>query len=161
MSVQASIVIDFGASAAGKYLFAELDAEKNSNKTSFSQGDNVYFRVYADCLYTISVTSGGVVQEETIESGAIQELASFINSNQFEVTKKIKDNTLVETPDWFGADLGNIQKINNTTISLVTVQDNPLGICKIEYKSEYDLWKLTPPGSIPEEYAIIVLITCN
>ncbi len=160
MSVQASIIVDFGASGEGKYLFAELDQEKNGNKTIFSQGDNVYFRIYADCAYSVGTTSGAVVQEETIETGIINEVASFINSDQFSVTKKIKDGTLVTSPTWFGTDLGAIQKFNNTTIALVTENADPLGVCKIEYKSEYDLWKLTPPASIPEEYAIIILITC-
>ena len=161
MSVQTSIVIDFGASGENKFLFAELDNEKNGSKTTFRQGDDVYFKIYADCAYSVRVTAGSALLEETIETDIINETASFINNNQFTVTKKIKTGTLASSPTWYGTNLGNIQKIDNTIISLVTETTDLLGVCKIEYKSEYDLWKLSSPVNIPDEYAIIILITCD
>ena len=84
-----------------------------------------------------------------------------LNSNQFQVAKQVKDGTLVAEPTWFGSNLGTIKKINDITIGLEINIDNALGICKIEYQSEYDLWKLTPPANIPDEYAIVILITCE
>ena len=161
MTVQASIIVDFGALEEGGHLSAELDSEKNSSKTTFLQGDAVYFRVYASCEYDIRLTSGSAVKEDTVISDTIHETASFILSSSFATGKLIKDGTLDAAPVWYGNNLGDIKKTGHTQIALVNDIDDPLGICKISYNTEYDLWKLTPPASMPSEYAILILISAT
>lgn len=159
MTIQASIIVDFGAAEEGKFIAAELDAEKNGNKSNFVQGDSVYFRVYSNCAYAVTKTSGTVILVENTETDFLTEVATFVNSNQYTTTKKIKDGTLEVTPVWYGNNLGTLKKTDNTVVSLVNIVDNPLGVCKIRYKSEYDLWMLNAPSSIPDEYSVVILIS--
>ena len=158
MAVTASIVINFETNEQTSYLAVELDSDKNSGKTTFRQGDEIYFKVYSDVSYSIDVTSGAVVQEETLtETADIKETLSFIKTKKATVQKKIKDNSISQV--WYGDVIGDLIKTGSLTVEIDTAELEPFGICKITYRSEYDLWKLVPPAGMPDEYAIIILIT--
>jgi hypothetical protein len=158
MSVTASIVIDFGALENGAHIAAELDENKNGGKTTFLAGDVVYFRVYADIAYAITPTSGDVVKAlSSVESETIGEILAFVKTKQAGVQKKIKPGTLSWT--WYGNNPGNLLKTGATEVTIDTALEAPLAVGKVEYKSEYDLWTLTPPAGMASEYAILILVT--
>ncbi len=159
MAASATFVIDYGAQAATAVLEAELDSVKNLSRTSFNAGDSVYFRIYSDISYTVEVSSGSVNQEETDTSELIEdELLSFGKVKSVSVTKYIKPSGVISPVTWYGTNLGTLSRSAAKTISVDSVSDTPLGICSASYLTEYDLWKLTPPGAMPDTYAILVYI---
>ena len=158
MAVTASIVINFEKSDASSYLTVELDSEKNQGKTAFRQGDNIYFKVYSDVSYSIYVTSGSVVKEEALtESADIKEVLSFIKTKTASVQKKVLGNSISQV--WYGDNIGDLFKTGVTSVEIDTVEDEPIGVCEITYRSEYDVWRLIPPDGMPDDYAIVILIT--
>ena len=158
MAVTASIVVNFEKSDASSYLVVELDSDKNLGKTTFRQGDEIYFRVFSDISYSVDVTDGSAIKEESsVELADIKETLSFVKTKKATVQKKIKGSSISQT--WYGTNLGNLVKTGTVNVEIDTAEDEPLGVCEITYKSEYDLWKLVPPAGMPDEYAIIILIT--
>lgn len=159
MGAQATLVIDFGAAGIDAILEAELDSDKNLGKTSFNSGDVVFFRVYSDVPYTIETTSG-IVSEEGAnpEQEAVDaEILNFVGEKSVDTGKLIRDGSpLIVT--WYGTVLGTLTKTGSKQLTVDTALTDILGICKVEYQTEYDVWRLTPPGGMPEEYAILVLI---
>ena len=152
--ITASIVVDFGFLNADGHIMAELDAEKNMDKTSFAAGEDVYFRVYADLNYGVSSTAGRVIKQETkTETDTITELVSFLEVQTTTAQKLIKIGS--ESITWYGNDGGAITQTGTTQISVVTPE---LLIGSLEYKSEYDLWKLSPPASMSDPFSILILI---
>ena len=158
MAVTASIVINFETNEQTSYLVVELDSEKNLGKTTFRSGDEIYFRVFSDISYLVDVTDGSAIKEESsVELADIKETLSFVKTKKATVQKKIKGSSISQT--WYGTNLGNLIKTGTVNVEIDTAEDEPLGVCEITYKSEYDLWKLVPPAGMPDEYAIIILIT--
>ena len=158
MAVTASIVINFEKTDETSYLAVELDSEKNLGKTTFRQGDDIFFKVYSDIDYSIDVTSGTVVQTESdTESAEIKETLSFIKTKYATVQKKVLGNSISQV--WYGSTLGDLFKSGVVSVEIDTAEAEPVGVCEITYKSEYDLWRLVPPAGMPDDYAIVILIT--
>jgi len=159
MGAQATLVIDFGAAGADAVLEAELDSGLNFGKSSFNAGDVVFFRVYSDVSYEIEVTSGIVSEEgsnphtEAVEGEVFQ----FIKEKSVNTSKVVKAGEAI-TPTWYGPVLGSLSKTGTKQITVDSVSQTPFGVCSADYVTEYDLWRLTPPGGMPETYSIIVLI---
>lgn len=159
MGAQATLVIDFGAVADSAVLEAELDIEKNLGKTNFNPGDVVFFKVYSDVPYTIETTSG-IVSEEGVnpeQKAADAEILNFVGEKSVDTGRLIRNGSPL-TVTWYGTVLGTLSKTGSKQLTVTTIEENILGICKVEYQTEYDVWRLTPPGGMPEDYAILILI---
>ena len=157
--VTTTLVIEFGDTEQGS-ISAALDSDRNNGRATFSSGDSVYFRVWAESPYTITASSGSVVKIVNKESETITgEVVTFANSNlgnaQFFVDR-IKDT------QWLGNNLGTItpSKYNNIYVPNVPGV-KPLGAALISYDTSYDVWKLTAPTFSGSKYAIVVLITAT
>lgn len=159
MGAQATLVIDFGVAGADAVLEAELDTDRNLGKTNFNAGDVVFFRVFSDVSYTVSVTSGIVSKENTIPEQEVveDETITFVAEKSATSVKLIRNGSPI-TVVWYGTVLGVITKTRSKQFTVATNVEDILGICKIDYQTEYDVWRLTPPGGMPEDYAILILI---
>ncbi len=163
MGTTATIVVDFSNAAGGAYLSAELDDDKNGGVSSFNTDSTVYFKVYSDTSYTISVSSGTVIAGNTnIPENIEGELLTFAGTDTTSTSKKLLQ---VVKEDWCG----------ESTYSPITPTENTPTECKcivgssavetlaacvfIDYTSEYDSHSLTPPPAISDNYAIVILIS--
>jgi hypothetical protein len=157
MAVTASILIDFGAGTSDAYLTAELDSEMNNGKTTFSAGDNVYFRVYTDAAsYAVTQTSGSTQKTAAGETESMSEVLPYAKQTTASATKKVKSITSMT---WYGTDLGALSIAGAALVKAANATTSTIGVGKAAYVTEYDLWKLTPPSGMPDEYAILILIT--
>ncbi len=153
--VTASIVVQFGE-RSDAVLVAELDQDKNGGKTSFAPGDAVWFRVYADTGYSVHQSSGNTAQSGGGTSDETEQLV-FAFEDTARVAKPIK---ALGAATWYGASPGSVTKLGTNQVR-IPKNDKPY-VGKLEYKADYDSWKLTPP-TIPagQEYAIVVVVVAN
>jgi hypothetical protein len=155
MSATATFVIDFGG-IENAYLKVTLDSVKNNGKSSFSQGDEVFFRVAADVNYTIETTSG-VINNGTVGKQELitNELLSFIKGEPASVSEKIVN---IVSNTWYGNNLGAITSASITTVQAANADENSLGIASIDYNTDYNEHSIIPPVGMTAIWHILVYI---
>ncbi len=160
MATNATFIVNFG-SLTDAYLTVELDEKKNSGKTSFLKGDTVYFKVYADCAYDIFTTSGSVSNDGVNVPEPIEkEILSFVYG-EAPTTQKLIVPSSISNLIWFGSganNLGGINVIGNNTVQATNATSTTLGICTMDYNSQYNEHTLIPPSNMLDTWAILILI---
>lgn len=154
-----TLVIDFGDTEQGS-IMAALDSDRNNGRATFSAGDKIFFKVWSEVPYTVTVSSGSLTKVATKETSEItDEIVTFANTNlsnaQFFVDQ-INDTA------WLGNNLGTITagKFNNLYVT-VAPGVKPIGAAKISYRTSYDVWQLTAPNFTETKYAIVVVIAAT
>ena len=155
MGVTASLVINFGDTdkdgESNIVLDAEVNEEDNNGKTSFLAGDTVYFRIYHSGNYTVTQTMGSTsIYNRNVSSVITDEEVHFTFSATANTDKLI---TSLVNYSWMGNNLGAISKSNYSEVTC-GVADN-IGIAKITYNTNYDLWQFNSP-STPDTYSVII-----
>jgi len=154
-ATSATFIIDFGG-LSDVYLSVELDSELNGNKTTFSKGDSVHFKVYCDVNFEVETTSGtvsiGAAVSETIEDETI----TFVKGEPASISKYMTGNPNATV--WYGDNLGAITKISPTSVQAANKTIDSLGIATINYPSSYTACTLTPPGSMTDTWHILVYV---
>jgi hypothetical protein len=141
--------------AADAYIYIELDPVRNSDKTTFLTTDPVFLRIYSNIDYNVICTAGTITK---IKSGEVlamdEEIVSFIHDEDPELSRPIESITSIT---WMGNNLGTLSEITSTKIRASLAGASSLGIGKVNYKAQYDVWKLTPPVIITDQFNIYVL----
>ena len=155
MATTASILVSFGGDE-NQLLEAALDGPRNGNRTTFGQGESVYFRVYHTIDYTVTPSSGTCSLEVSNESeDLVGEILSFIGNAVATVSKYI---TALTSQSWFDHDSGNnygtLSIVGPKSIKAETADTDSVGVAIVNYTSAYDVWKLTPPINAPVDYHI-------
>jgi hypothetical protein len=169
MPATATFVIDFGG-IEDAYLVAELDSVKNFEKSSFTKGDAVHFKVYSDINYTIETSSGivtgnsvGKVWDNSVlvSEDHENEVLQFVKGAKASVSKKI-DTITAQT--WYPNDplddhhLGAITAISNTEVQAADADEDTLGIASIDYTSLYAEHTISGPPLMDDIWHIIIYI---
>lgn len=160
MAAKATLVVQFGGVEGLAYLAAEFDANRNHDKTTFVRGDQVYFDVWASGPYIVQVSSGVANRIVTGETKLIENEVISFPKQDYANTQKAVDT--IQSYQWYGADYGNISSagINDPTKVIAADGDeNTIGIATIDYLTQYDVWVLTPPASMPDDYAILIVVS--
>lgn len=159
MSTTATLVIDYGSDDTA-FLVAELDTDRNNDKSSFQIGDTVFFKVYHSGAYTVEASSGSVTSIEIDETKVIEgETISFVQSKTVGVSKKCIGITNTIWQDAGGGNnYGTIAPVDHNMVAADGADNNSLGMAKIDYTTEYDVWAINCPVGAPADYAILILI---
>lgn len=160
MASKATLVVQFGGVDGLAYLAAEFDAKRNHDKTTFVRGDQVYFDVWASGPYTVEVSSGTVNKIESEEIRLIENEVISFPKQDYSNTQKAVDS--IQSYEWYGVDYGNISVagINEPTkVIAANADENTIGIAKVSYNTKYDVWQLTPPASMSDDYAILIVVS--
>ena len=159
MSTTATLIIDYGSDDSA-FLVAELDSERNNDKSSFQVGDTVFFKVYHSGIYTVRASSGSVTSIAIDETDTIED--EVITFNQSKTTNVQKKCIGVTNTIWQDAGGGNnygaIAPVSHNMVAANGADNDSLGIAKIDYTTEYDVWAINCPVGAPADYAILVLI---
>lgn len=137
---KASLTIEFSFDGAdGHNLILEVVAEDNNGKTTFTPGDNVYFRLYqvGDFNYNIGTTSGSVSLSRSDLLSDEEDDLIFTPSERTNNTKKPVHS--VTNIYWYGNSLGSL---SHTGTSFSVSQDG-YGVANIKYKSLYKEYLLS------------------
>jgi len=157
MATSATFVIDFG-SVENAFLVVELDSVKNSEKTSFQSGDEVFFKIYSNSNYQIEITAGTVTDGlANVEEQITDEVISFVKGDTATTQKKIKITSALQTT-WFGNNLGTLSIADVNKVRAASADSDSLGIAFLTYTSEYNEHSIVPPESMSSIYRILVYI---
>jgi len=138
------------------YLSIELDHVLNFGKSVFTEGDEVYVRIYASDEYDVEITGGSIVKVSSdVSRNADAETLNFIGEEYPDVSYPVNSLTGVT---WYGTDLGNISLVGSHNISASGSSTDTIGIGKVEYTTIYDVWKITLP-TITDIFKILVRST--
>lgn len=159
MTTTASIIVEFGG-GDDELLTAELDSVLNGGRSSFQAGESVYFRVYHTVDYEVLVSSGTVSLESSDETEDIDsEILSFIGLSEPSISKRI---TAVRDYLWFDTDGGNnygeIQVSGSSGVRALLATVDSVGVASLDYRTTYDVWKITPPSGMANVYHIAALV---
>lgn len=179
MGTNATLVIDFGSDES-IFLAAELDAERNGDKTTFQPGDDIYFRVYhtngipyetspsvgPGLRYEIIPSSGSVtnILEGEPESVTAERL-TFVQTKTANTSKYIHENNSLYPVSytWYdagsnGKNYGAITRAGDNQVSAALADADSVGIASISYTTKYDLFKVNTPVDATAKYGIVILI---
>lgn len=172
MAVTASLVINFGDNKDA-FLEAEILDEDNAGKTSFSAGDEVFFRIYHSGDYTVTPTAGScsldssnVTQNIKELNDGLKEIITFTFSGTTSTNKMIAGSDIISST-WMGTTLSTIKKsgYNEVTGGLdpVTKKADKVGVAEIDYDTVYDMWKFASPASVngSTTYSVVIGITAT
>lgn len=134
----------------------ELDSAKNGDKSQFSSGDTVFFKVYTSplALALDQASSSGQVTIGSTANGDVTEKLTFANVK--EATLRYLGNS-VKSFRWFGNDLGT-PTLNGNLISL---QAAGIGVLEVVYSAAYregNLSGVTIPAGV-KEFPVVVVIS--
>ena len=165
MAITTSLVINFSDEnndenddgESDVLLDAEINAIDNDDKTNFTAGDIVYFRIYHSSGYIVTQTAGSTVLSQSNRTTTIID-----EEIQFAFSTTASTDKLITTLDsfyWIGNNLGTIIKSNDNEVACEV--ENDIGIAKITYQTKYDLWAFNSPASIngSVNYSVIIGIT--
>jgi len=170
MAVTANLTINFG-DVEDAYLSAEIVDEDNDGKTSFSAGDDVYFRIYYSGEYEVTQTAGstssittGIVKSITnINENDQPDIVTFAFSATGSTSKYIHQFT---SATWIGtqptkADGSTVDVKKTSHAEVSGGVETKIGVAKVYYNTRYDLWKFASPADIDGEtnYTVMIGIT--
>ena len=124
----------------------ELDATRNGDKTTFTQGDAVYIRVFHDRDYTGLISAGSaelIAIDEIFE--AEPEYLDFVREEEPETARYIDS---IISFEWYGNDLGTVTKSDANKVKASGSGENTIGTGYLRYTSKCDVWKVVTP--LPE-----------
>jgi len=132
---------------------AELDAAYNNNRTSFSYGEKVYYRIYTyPILATITQTpSDGIITVEGSGYRTIEDIITFPNTNESNVSYPV--NNIISST-WWGNDLGAISADGKT----ITASQSGVGVLKLSYRTYFRRYGVSVPTRSEAVYGILIYI---
>jgi hypothetical protein len=152
-----------------KKIIAELDAEMNDDATQFVYNTKAYFRVYTfpdKFVLTLTPTDGVISQEGSEDAEELEAIVRFTTTEKdaeeaAEEDKEITNESSVSKPvkkitsfEWFGTNLGSISADGIT----ITASKFGIGVCKINYTSNFRRYGIIVGTKDEEEYPVIVWI---
>lgn len=150
-----SISISFvtAGAADGEVLAAELDSEKNGNKTQFLYGEKAYFRVYTypeSMGLTITESDGHVTSEG---SGTVDEEENivFTNSNEGSCSKPVSSIT---SSKWLGNSLGSVSAAGTK----IKTSSKGVAVLKLNYRANFKRYALSLSAKADDSYTVVVYI---
>lgn len=160
MAVTASIVVNFGDSAAEDALLrAEIDSREtglNGGVTSFSPGESAYILTYKENISSIlaQVSAGSISLHSTGSRQVTQEL-SFAGTNQASLQYPAAS---IDSVTWIGNDLGTLTYVGGAS---VRSQTTGVGIAKVTYTTNFTAYRLNAPATLNglTSFNILVLFT--
>jgi len=168
----ATLVVQYGAADKGNVIKAEVDEEKHSSSSQFSPGEEVYFRIYANCNYSITLSDSGssFSQQATGKTATIKnKMIEFIQSKTASLSYPYKSGWSFEwigsPPKINGSTLPKPSEpaVDSTEVKIQTSLDEnkilAVGLIN-SYDTKYDLYKLTPGSTISsrDQAKIVVFI---
>ena len=156
--MSANTTVTFSTSGSTDSLTIELDAERNSDKTSFSYGQKCYFRIYGASLDSliVSATAGTIKSEGMYTSDRDSENIQFIDDHEYEFSYPINGVTSFE---WFGQNLGAVTKTSSTAIQCEIAPDPTLkkiGLAAVVVSAQYALYSITLPTQTKSEFPVLI-----
>ncbi len=158
--VTATLVVQYSdQTAQDNVIVAEIDPEKHSG-TSFIPGEEVYFRVFANCTYEMLLSdSDASAALSGSGSDTIEEDVSFVQTKTNSIQKPYQSGWSF---NWHGTNpypAPVAPAVNMRTINLVTTVDESVIVAmgKLSYVANYKQYKLVPGASV-DGYAVTILI---
>lgn len=152
------VTITFVVAPDIEAVYAELDDDRNDDKTQFVYDEKAYFKVFttpANLSINLTSTDGSITFEGNGEED-IEELLVFTETeegeeNQVTVTRPI--TSLIST-DWLGNSLGALSVEEN----VITASLLGIGVCKVTYRTSFRRYALYLSERDEDTYTVIVLI---
>ena len=136
------------------FLYIELDDKRNNNKTTFVCGNNVYFRVYTNIDYEGLISYGSMtLVNQQIEDTVVDDPVIFLDNKPVSVSQFIDEVTSVS---WYGNDLGTVSVSGFKSVVASLADDDNIGLCKLTFKTKYDVWKLVYTLDMPTRFKILL-----
>ncbi len=145
--VKASKTVSFKSSctSSGESIIVEADKDLNvdssgDEKSSFTFGDNYYFRVYKTAGisgYKTAVSDGTLTTVGTQQSVTQEETIKFENTNTAEVSYPINS---INSITWWGTSPGTIKKSGDMEVSS---ESEGVAVGRLSYESTYDSYSIS------------------
>lgn len=153
----ATLVVAYSSPDDSKTIKAEIDREKHSGST-FRPGEQVFFRVYANCNYTFHLSDASSVT--FTENGVAQindETVQFVQSKTSNLQYPYNSNWSFT---WWGKSYPiQTPSANSSQVGLLTTANEQtlVAIGRANYRSNYKQYRLNPASS-QDGYAVVILI---
>lgn len=159
----ANTTITFSTSGASDSITIETDSVLNVDnagraKSSFSYGDKAYFRVYSDDLSKLAVCStAGTIEDHGIQQADRDaENVQFVDSQEYSYSYPIQS---VVSHEWFGRDMGRIEKSGTASIKCETAPNAAggiIGLASVKVSAQYRLFSITLPIQTKSEFPVLI-----
>lgn len=155
--------ITFSISGASDSITIEADSTLNVDsagraKSSFSYGEKAYFRVYADDLTNIAVsaTAGTIADHGIQQADKDAENIQFVDSQEYSYSYPIQS---VVSYEWFGQNLGRVEKSGTASIKCETAPNATggiIGLASVKVSAQYRLYSITLPTQAKSEFPVLI-----